>query len=286
MAINIIKRYSNTITNKEDLDYIFNLTEDDCCKLSVCTEMFGLFNNKRRFHPYDIITVPPGVFGPEGKKNKNAFITTIGIFMMNRLFIEKDLLDLIGYINQPFTKKIYKKINGKLGYAVIEDKIPLDVMKSFILKSQKVMGLSSIFTTSFTESMLSVSTALDSKRKELFTKYKDGLDNGDPVIAEKVEKELLDESKKILANDPGMDMIDSGSKISWGNNFKKIFVFNGANKTTDPSRGHGGFTIIKSNFIDGCTKEEFSDFADSMVGGPYARSKNKMRYVHICKVCA
>ena len=71
---------SRHITNKEDLDYIFSLTSHDLCKLSVLINMFGHFNGKRRFRPYDTIDIPPGTYGKGNTKNKNTYTSTLGRF--------------------------------------------------------------------------------------------------------------------------------------------------------------------------------------------------------------
>ena len=266
------RRLSKQITNQEDLDFIFNATEDDCCKLSFMMECFGEFGDgKRRFNTYDTIIVPPGTFGPEGKKNKNAFITTVGIFVFNRAFIERELMDLIGYTNEPITKKTFGKMNKKISFAVIEDRLDINIMKRFILKTQKFQPYCNILSYSFDEEMLTISSKIRSKRDELFEKYKEGIENKDPSTAENIEKELLKYAKELLKDSPSMDMIDSGAKFSWGNNFKNMFIMRGAYKMSDTSKGD--FDIIKGNFADGVTKEEYAGFADSLVGGPYARAK-------------
>ena len=271
MKLNIKKRLSTIIDDPKEVEYLTSLTEEDCCKLSLMMECFGEFNGKRRFRPYDIITIPPGAFGPEEKKNKNAFTTTVGLFIFNKAFIEQELLDLIGYINVPVTKKVFGKINTKLSQATIEDKISLDTMKRFILKTQKFMPYCNILSNSISEAMLSISTAIEDKKKELLKKYENELKENDPAIAQKIENELLDYSKELLQDDPAMDMINSGSKISWGNNFKNMMVMRGAYKKGDISKGD--FGIITGNYMDGVKPEEYADFCDSLTGGPYSRAK-------------
>lgn len=271
MALNIQKRYSNFIIDKNKLEEIFSLTEEDCCKLSTCMNFFGEFNGKRKFNAYDLISVPPGIYGKEGKKNKNTFTTTVGLYFFNKAFIERELFDLFGYINKPITKKQFGKLNEKLGYAVIEDDIPLDVMKRFIIKTQKFQPYCNILSWSFDEAMLGLSHELDSYRKELCEKYKEGLDAADPTTGQLVEEKLLQRAKELLKDDPSFDMIESGSKISFGNNFKNIFCMRGACKMSDPSKGD--YMMFKNSYIDGIGKEDYDKFADSLVGGPYARAK-------------
>ena len=113
-------------------------------------ECFGEFEGKRRFNPYDLITIPPGSFGPEGMKNKNSFVTTVGLWIFNKAFIEDDLVKVTGYVNEPITKKKLFGINQEMSYAVLEDDISLDAMKSFLLKTQKFQPYCNILSPSIT----------------------------------------------------------------------------------------------------------------------------------------
>lgn len=269
------KRHSKVITSKEDKEYLFNLSIDDCARLSVIMECFGEFNGKRRFNTYDILEVPAGVFGPEGMKNKTAFTTTVGLFIFNRAFIEKDLVPHVGYINSSISKKMFKKINEKLSYGVLEDDIDLEVLKRYTQLTQKFQPYCDILSPTFTPNMMNVSSDLDKKRKELLKKYEKGIQEADPSEVQKLEKELLEEAKELLKDDPSMDMIDSGAGASWDNNFKNIFAIRGAVKNSDPSKGD--YSVILGNFMDGVGPEEYAKFADSLTGGPYARAVSTSR---------
>ena len=109
------------------------------------------------------------------------------------------------------------------------------------------------------------------KLEELYKKYKEQIDAGDEIVGTKMEQELLDFATEYLKNDPSMDMFLSGARGSIGNNFKNMFVYRGAVKESDPKKG--GYSIIKSNFADGITREDYADFANSLTGGPYSRAK-------------
>ena len=264
------KRHSRLITSKEDRDFLFNSTPNDCVKLSFIMECFGEFNGKRRFQPYDLIEVPPGTFGPEGKKNKNQFTTTVGMFVFNRGFIETHLVPIVGYVSEPITKKTFKRINEKLTYAVLEDDAELDWLKDFLLRTQKAMAFVDVLSPSFTVAMMGISTTIAKKRDELIKKYATGIAENDPAEMQKLEKELIDYAKDLLKDDPSMDMFNSGAGASVPNNFKNLFAIRGAVKNSDPTKGD--FSIILGNYVDGVRPEEYAKFADSMTGGPYARA--------------
>ena len=273
MAIKVVKRKSNRITDPKDIEYLLNITEEECTKLSFAMDMFGEFDDKRRFNPFDLVDIPVGSYGPEGNKNTNIIKTTVGIWVFNKAFIEQDLFELFGYINEPITNKIFKKINKQVSYAVMEDKIPLDALKRLVMKTEKFQPYCNILSASITENMMSIPKAIAKKKEELFKKYEKELSEHDPVASQKIEKELLEECKKLLKDDPSVDMIDSGAKIDWNNNFKNMFVMKGASKNPDPLNPNGEYTVIKSDLTTGIKPEEYAAFADSLTGGPYARAK-------------
>ena len=67
------KRVSKEITKTEDIEYLLNITEEECLKQSFIMETFGEFDGKSRFHPYDTIKIPADSYGPASKRNKTAF---------------------------------------------------------------------------------------------------------------------------------------------------------------------------------------------------------------------
>lgn len=263
-------RKAKEIKDTELVNYLLNLTEDDCLTLSTMMDLLGDFGDGEKCKPYDYFLVPTDSYGPKGKRNKKAFYTTVGLWIFNKAFIEQELFDLFKYINDPITKKGYGKINTELSYAILEDRISLDTLKRFEMKTQKFMPLVSVLSASYTDKMLTVTKDIDIKKKELLKKYKDGIDKQDPVVMDKIEKELLAYAKELLKDDPAMDMFDSGARASFGNNFKNMFVSKGAVKNPDPTKG---YDLITSSYMDGVTKEDYPAFAASLSAGPYSRAK-------------
>lgn len=259
----------NFITNQEDIDYILSLNSDNI-KMSTILDIFGSFDGKRRFQPYDYIKIPKNSYGPEGKRNKNEAVTTVGLWVFNRLCIEKDLFDLFGYINKQIDGGTFKKINKKLSYARLEEDITLQALKDYLNKTQLLMRLVTPLSANYTEDMLTVTDKINKRKMELVKKYKEELQRGDEVIAEQMEKELLAYAKDLLKDDESIEIYDSGSRCSFGNHFKNMFIMKGAVLNPDPNKG---FDIALSNYMDGISKEEYHIFANSLVGGPYSRAR-------------
>lgn len=264
-------RKSKTITNADDIEYLLNIKEEDIT-LSFIMENFAEFNGEIRFNPYDIITIPPNSYGKEKKKNKNHFTTTVGLWVFNKYFIEKDLFDLFKYINESVGDDIFGSLNDKLSYALMEDKIDVPTLKRYLMKTQKVMPYVSILSPNYTQKMLTCTKVINKKKEELIKKYQKDLDAGNEVIAVQMESELLKFATDYLKDDPSMDMFLSGARGSIGNNFKNMFVMKGVVKDPDPNAKQK-YKVATSNYIDGVIPEEYTLFANTLAAGPYMRAK-------------
>ena len=272
----IKKRTSKTITSKEDIERLVNLTEDDIT-MSLIMELFGDFDKYQKFNPYDIITVPAEAYGGKflngkNKKNKQPFTTTVGRLIFNKYFIEcePELLDIIGFVNENVNKKTYGKLFDTLGYDVLENRISIDTYKRFCKKSQKFMPFVSILAPNHSDNMLTITKKINKRKEELIRANKEAFDKGDVIVVDKVSKELLDYARELMKDDPAMDMFLSGAGGSFENNFKNMFIMRGSVQDPDPRKS---YNIITSNYVDGVSKEEYSKLANTLAAGPYSRSK-------------
>ena len=266
-------RKAKQITNPNDVEFLLNLTEEDLLKQSTVMEMFADFsgNDKPRFHPYDTVTIPPGSYQISSKnKNKKSFNTTVGIWIFNKVFIEKDLNDLFGYINRTLTSGDVDDIRREFGYAIMEDDSDIEKMSRFIMKQQFYTQFVSILAPGFTEDLLLINRSIEKKKLELINKYKDRLIQGDAKAMDEIEEELIAYAKELLKDDPSSDMFNSGARASWGNQFKSMFISRGAAKDPDPNKG---YNIIMSSYMDGIKKEEYAALANTLSAGPYSRAK-------------
>jgi len=265
------KRVSNEIKKQEDIDFLLSFNADEMGQ-STIMEMFGTFENKgKRFNPYDIFTIPKGVYG-NGKKNTKPIVTTVGRYIFNKVFIEKpeSIFKQVGYFNLPINKKNYSNLFNKMGFWLLEDKITLDDYKYFCNMTQVFMPYSSIISPGFTESMLLCTKKINAKKEKLLKENKAALEANDIKVADAIQKELLEYAREILKDDPAMDMYNSGVGGSFENNFKNMFVMRGTVRDPDPTKG---YNIITSNYIDGISSDEYSKIANTLSEGPYNRSK-------------
>jgi hypothetical protein len=274
----ITKFNLDTLTKDNLVNQLLVLKKDDI-SYSVIMELFGEFNGKSLCKPYDTFDVPIGAFkftdlkGKE-KSNKNKFTTTIGLWIFNIAFLRDfGFSDLFGgYISETIGVGGFEDINQTLTYALLEDKITVEQYRDFLNEAEFFMPFETILSPNYTEPMLTSSKKIAIKKKELYKLYKDKLDQGDPVTAEKMEQELLAYAKELLKDDPCLDPLSSGAAGNFNNNFKNMFIMKGAVLNPDPA-AEKQFDIALSSWIDGIAPEEYSFVANSLTKGAYSRGK-------------
>jgi hypothetical protein len=106
------------------------------------------------------------------------------------------------------------------------------------------------------------------RKEELFEQYKKEIKEGNPNIVGKIESELLELSRKLIKEkgNEGYDFFESNA-FSFENNYKKTSIMGGVME--NPYTGK--LDVLKSNYMEGISKEEFPLFANSTIAGGYAR---------------
>lgn len=264
-------RVAKKITDKDLIEQLYNLKEEDVTA-TFMYETFGEFNGIAKAAPYDLIDIKPGIYGPENKKNKNTFTTTVGVWIFNKWFIESDLFPIFGYMNKNITTGIFKDINQELSYALMEDRITVDILKRYLMKTQIIMPYVTILAPNHSEKILTCTDVINKKKEELLTKNKEAIEHGDVHTIELIEKELLDFAIEYVGDDPSMDTFLSGARGSINNHFKNMYVMKGAIRDPDPNAKQQ-YKIATSNYMDGIKAEEYALYSNSASAGPYSRGK-------------
>ena len=266
----------DSLNSKNLINQILLITGEDIT-FSLIMDLFGEFQGKSLCHPYDTFKVPKGAykFQKNGRtvSNKEPFITTIGLWIFNVEFV-RDLGYgfLFGYINETIEKKLFKKIQQQLAFALLEDKIEVEGYKKFLDIADWFMPFETILSPNHTEAILTCTKKINVKKAQLYKQYKKQLDAGDITASEKMEKELLDYAKELLQDDPGLDPLSSGAGGDWGNNFKNLYVMKGAIPNPDPNAKQK-FDVATSSYIDGISADEYSIVGNTLAKGAYSRAK-------------
>lgn len=201
--------------------------------------------------------------------NKEKVTTNPGLFIYNKLIIERELSGVLGYWNTTIDGGQLGKIEDLLSKALLNDVINEEAMFAYLNRTQWLsMQLHSVVSGSFTLSSLEPLPKVTKRRNELINQHKDLLEAGDVVTSVKIEKELLDMADKELAKDHGLDLYRSGARGSFGNNFKTISVMKGAVYNPTTAR----FDIVTSNFMEGIKKSDLPVYGNSVVTAAYPKA--------------
>ncbi len=219
---------------------------------------------KSRFETTDILELKKDDYF-----NDKDITTTVGRFIFNKLIVERDLVKVLGYINEPVTGGSLGKIDDILAKALLRDDITTEVMANYLDRLQWLsMQAHTVICGSFTMGILKPVPEMRKTRDKLIKENKDKLEAGDLMTAVKVEKEALAVAVDKIKNDPGMDLFNSGARGSLGNNYKNISVMKGP--IFNPSTGK--FDVVESNFMEGIRKEELPIYGNAIVTGAYPKA--------------
>jgi hypothetical protein len=201
--------------------------------------------------------------------NEEAVDTTIGSIIVNKLMIEGYVESVVDnhYYNEVITKKSFQKLLDRITNALMDDKIPLNPNVVKFLQAFEFYGLmlASAVSPSLTKGVMSVQDEVREKRDELFAKYDDH-----PTINEavKIEDQLTKEAAKLLKDDPGMTLFDSGSRGSFDDNYKMMSVMVGPVAVPGSTK----YDVVKNNYIDGVEKSDLPAIGNTMVAAAYSRA--------------
>ena len=193
--------------------------------------------------------------------------TTLGRFMYTKIVLEgAGIENVIGFVNEEITDKCYGKIAAKIAEGLVDDKITVEQMYKYTdLRDWLGLQMHGVITTSFTMSSLKVPKEVQTLKKELLTKYKKEIEDGDPVVSEKIEKALVNKVKETTKDDVGMDLYLSGARGSLSNNYKNMNLYRGAIKNNIT----GKYDIVTNSLVDGLDKKDIAPHSNTLVAGAF-----------------
>lgn len=196
--------------------------------------------------------------------NTENITTNVGLFIFNKFIIEESLTHVTGYINEPINQSVQKKFEGKISKALLEDRIKVSDMVTYLNKLQWLtMQFNNIFSGSLTLKTIKPLPKVMKAKEKLLKENKELLEKGDMAPAVRIENELINIAKEELKGDPGMDLYDSGARGSFSNNYKNIAIAKGPvyNPVTNK------WDFVASSFMEGIQKNEIPIVANSVPAG-------------------
>lgn len=215
-------------------------------------------------HPDEVILIDKGYL----PNVKEKTFTTIGRYIFNLFLISSIFNDYIPYVNKTLTSKGIKDIQQMIVDGILDNKITTDQFALFQNRLVWLNNFTELFVPGMSLRLLIPLPEVEQRKKELIEKYKDEIEKGNyVVVADKIEKELLDLAKSILKDDPSWSIYALGGKPSFGNNYKNTQVMVGP--MTDLV--NGGFKVSVNSLSEGIPKEQYDIYSNMLIMGSYSR---------------
>lgn len=247
--------------------------KQDELSISLMTKLFGKHTSKQKgvfkieepkFNIRDTFVLEPGEF-----INKEKVETTVGSFIFNKILVEGMLESIIpnGYYNNVIDKKGFSKLVDIISEGLMMERIPVNPTLIKWLKHYEFYGMKActIFSPSYSEGLLRRNTTV-LKEKERILKSKKIETTQD---MSELEDTLVDSARKILSDDSGMTLFNSGARGSFDNDYKNMNLMLGpvAIPGTD-----GKFDMVTSNYIDGLQKEDLIASGNVVVNSAFPKA--------------
>lgn len=274
---------ATNIADEATKRYFLSLKSEDI-GIKKMTELFGWRSQK------DPQTGKPKFVGPRYPQNMRLTLrageyindkdvqTNLGIFIFNKILIEPYLTSIIpgGYYNEVLDgkgrKKLFDLISHALEYKRITPAQTWPFLKAYEFYTTKGV---TIFSPSYTKKILVPDAKYIKEKNEWFK------DNPNPTTAQVVEFEekMISQAKDDLKDDPGMPLYASGARGSFDDSYKNISFMIGSVMNPED----GSWEVIKSNFVDGFSKEDLPKAGNMVINAAYPKSVQTSESGYITK---
>ena len=255
------------IKDRKSLDLLLNLKADDVDADVIKSLLANTVDGDAPFDATDSFVLPKGRY-----YNKENVTNTVGRYIFNLVTLTERTGPHIGYINFPVNGSGMGKIEAKMSDLLMNDIISVEDYSNWIDRLQWLgFSISDYVSPPLTTDLLVLPEKVKKRKQELLSKESnvEALNNKDIITASKIEKELLDMSKEELKDLPDMDIYDSGSRGSFGNNYKITAVSRGVVPcVSHPER----VNISMASLDEGIPPEERYIYADVLTNASASRS--------------
>lgn len=248
----------------EEVKELLALTRKDITAQLLKDYFAATVGSEAKFNTFDTFTLPRGIL-----YNQEPIKTTIGRYLINMFCYPEAYLKKYGYVNKTLDKGAIEEIDEQIAEMLLYDEITAEQYCEHLDNTEWIsMNTAYYICPTMDFDIYKPIPEVIKRRDELFIEYNEAIERGDTNASNKIEKELIDLSKKILKEkgNEGYDFFESGN-FAFGNNYKKSAIFGSA--VRDPYTQK--ISILKSNYMDGIDKKESVALAGLTVLGGYSR---------------
>lgn len=224
--------------------------------------------NKPKFNTNDYFTINPKEY--EYAKITKPIVTTLGRLMFYKVIVERAGLGLnIPYFNIPINKDKLNWLDNTVVDLLRDDIIGTkDAVKYIDYRDWLGLTLNATLAPPFTKNLIITPPKTDALKKKLLKQYDKEIKSGNSRVIEDIENQLKASLKEELKDNPGIDLINSGSRASLDNHLKNFMLTRGSVLNANT----GQYEIISNSLMDGLDKKDIPAHANSILNGAYAKT--------------
>jgi hypothetical protein len=233
---------------------VIRVTETDAMLIKLCA------GDIAPFHPFDQFLLTPGMI--DNYLVGEPIVTDVGKFLVNHVLFADIVKDLVPYQNKKLSPG---KTDNFIANLLIENKIGREEYTRYVNQGYWLLENGTIFVGAFTKRSLTTGDEVLAKKKELFAKYKDQMN--DPTVLAKIESELIAMDKAYIKGDSSEIFFEACGGKSYGEARKKMFLLFGMSNTIDGQ----GFEFTPNSLEDGWEPQYLATGANEVRRGSYGR---------------
>lgn len=191
-------------------------------------------------------------------------VTDAGKFLANKMLLAEPFGSYIPYINAPFKPGAVDKL---VANGIMEGDITREMYNKYMNNGYWLLNDGSIFVPTWSERSITTTTEMEKKKKELFDKYRDQLD--DPLVVSKIEDELIALDKEYLKGDVSEPFyaVDAGKKLH--EQRKKLYMTFGLAVAFD--KNSGKYELVEHSLNEGWDASSIAVASNDIRRGSYNR---------------
>jgi hypothetical protein len=258
---------SRSLTNEEKKE-LLSLKPEDITLEYLKVLFANTTKSKPKYNPTDQFSLDANEY-----YNKSAVLTTVGRLIFNKVVLEgSNTIEYIGYKDMVIDNKSFNNIDRELVNLVRDEKMPIKNLYDYFDQINWLAYAPTYFIVpSLDTSLYIIDPEVRKLKEKLMNEHKEAIANADLAVIADIENQLIALSKEKTKDVPGRMIYDSGSRGSFGNNYKNSVLMRGGIKNfKDPST----FDCSMNSLCDGISKEDFDKFSNILTAGVYARAKN------------
>ncbi len=193
-------------------------------------------------------------------------ITTVGKFYLNELILHRSCGLLFPYHNKPF---VPDQLDKMIADAMLEGKIGRPEYDIYMDNGHFFGQASDISVATWSDRSITTSPEVKKRREELIAQYRDQL--SDPIIANKIENELIALDKEYLKGDSSEPFYAVTKGKTFNEQRKKMYLIVGTMVAF--TKETGNYEHIAQPLSEGWDIKKFPSIANDIRRGSYGRGK-------------